>query len=204
MNLPPQKLGLSPSSARDWLTTHLLHAACPLLYCVSTINTLARLTRPTVINACLLEFVKGGYCVGGMLSERALRLLCDKSWFLKVKCLLTTRHGTSEARLLNVGRRGRRRRFKGAVALTDLFSRTSPAESHLSETLPAVRGLEWPDKKNPTESKVIKLRARGSNCVFAVVLQAMRHASPFKYRPLAYTHFHAFVFCTRVCVLRYE
>lgn len=101
---PAKQSGLSPPAARDWLTTHLLHAACPLLYCVSIINNnLARRTGLTVINTCQFKFVKGGYCVGGMLSEHALRLLCDKSWFLKVECLWTARHGTSEASLMNWG-----------------------------------------------------------------------------------------------------
>lgn len=35
---------------------------------------------------------------------------------------------------------------KGVTVLTDLFSWTFPAESHLSEKLPAVRGLRAPDK----------------------------------------------------------
>lgn len=69
-------------AARDWLTTHLLHAACPLLYCVSIIiNNLACLTGMTVINACWFKFVKGCLCVGCV---HCLGLLCDSSWFLKV------------------------------------------------------------------------------------------------------------------------
>lgn len=76
-------VGPPPSpAARDWLTTHLLHAACPLLYCVSIIiNNLACLTGMTVINACWFKFVKGCLCVGCV---HCLGLLCDSSWFLKV------------------------------------------------------------------------------------------------------------------------
>lgn len=75
----------SPPAARDWLTTHLLHAACPLLYCVSIINNnLARLTGMTVINACQFKFVKGGLCVRGRLCVPGLGLLSDRSWFLKI------------------------------------------------------------------------------------------------------------------------
>lgn len=74
-----------PSAARDWLTTHLLHAACPLLYCVSIINNnLARFTGMTVINTCQFKFVKGGLCVGERLCVPGLGLLSDWSWFLKM------------------------------------------------------------------------------------------------------------------------
>lgn len=67
-----------PSAARDWLTTHLLHAACPLLYCVSIINNnLARFTGMTVINTCQFKFVKGGLCVGERLCVPGLGLLSD-------------------------------------------------------------------------------------------------------------------------------
>lgn len=75
-----------PPAARDWLTTHLLHAACPLLYCVSIINNnLACLTGITVINACQFKFVKGlCLCVGGRLCVPGLGLMADRSWCLKV------------------------------------------------------------------------------------------------------------------------
>lgn len=142
----PVQSGLPPPAARDWLTTHLLHAACPLLYCVSIINNnLARLNGMTVINACQLKFVKGvfvwegdyvyqvwGYYLIGVDSWRpsvcsgqAAVLLLDEIW---------RRRGVESEKAIS------------QVALTDLFSRTFPAESHLSKMLPAVRGLETPDK----------------------------------------------------------
>lgn len=41
---------------------------------------------------------------------------------------------------------------QGAAALTDLFSWTFPAELNLSETLPAVSGLETPDETSKEHS----------------------------------------------------
>lgn len=80
-DLPPP-----PSSARDWLTTHLLHAACPLLYCVSIINkNLARFTGMTFINTCLFTLVKRGSLCSWFGS------LSDRSRSLMMQCLLATR-----------------------------------------------------------------------------------------------------------------
>lgn len=55
--------------------------------------------------------------------------------------------------------------------LTDLLSRTPPAGSHLSETLPAARGLEAPGENHTGGSVKPK---RGDAIVFAV---ASRRAS---------------------------
>lgn len=80
-----------PPTARDWLTTHLLHAACPLLYCVSIINNnLARLNGMTVVNTCQFKFVKGGLCAGGRPCVPGLGLLSDRSRFLKALYMLRT------------------------------------------------------------------------------------------------------------------
>lgn len=60
---------------------------------------------------------------------------------------------------------------RGGGRLTDLLSRTLPAGSHLSETLPAARGLEAPDENHTGGSVKPK---RGDAIVLAV---ASRRAS---------------------------
>lgn len=81
----------TPLAARDWLTTHLLHAACPLLYCTAVINNyLAHFTGMTVIDASHLNLQIGG----GGVTVHALWLLCD-SWKVSVFAPAFQRRGVS-------------------------------------------------------------------------------------------------------------
>lgn len=89
---------------------------------------------------------------------------------------------------------------KGAETerLTDLLSRTFPAESHLSETPlpPAVGGHGPPDK----ERHRTVAEGRGSHCVFAAAVQAGA-VHPSTYVSASGAHLHALVFlCSSVCV----
>lgn len=78
---------------------------------------------------------------------------------------------------------------KGAAALTDLFSWTFPAESHLSETLPAVRGLRAPDKT--TQGTASRRRQRKPLCVCSYT--AGRRVRP------PHTYLHLSFVPERVC-----
>lgn len=174
VKVPPPRLSCA---ARDWLTTHLLHAACPVLYCVSIINNnLAPLTGMTVINMHRFNFVKGGLCVGQSLrvpTFGAIVCLEMKSW-----CLLTTRRSASF--FFSQRKSDRWREGAGRERLTDLFSRTLPAGSHLSETLPPVRGLGAPDK---TTQETASSQREGKRLCLRLPAGVLPCTSVHKYQP---------------------
>lgn len=104
--------------------------------------------------------------------------------------------------LIDEQRMGEWRGNKRAAALTDLFSWTFPAESHLSELLPAVRGLRAPDKT--TQDTASSQRLRKQLCVLQLwCRQTGRHACPctsvHKYWPPVHTYMHLSFVLEHVC-----
>lgn len=65
--------------------------------------------------------------------------------------------------------------LKEAESLTDLFSWSFPAESHLSEPLPAVRGLERPDKTAEKTSSSGRCSQRKWLCVCSTHTPTHKH-----------------------------
>lgn len=128
----------------------------------------------TVINMHRFNFVKGGLCAGQSLHvPTSGAIVCLE---MKPQCLLTTRRSAS----FFFQRKSDGGKGQEGERLTDLLCTALRAGSHLSETLPAVRGLGAPDKITQETASSQRERKRLCLQLPAGVLPCM---SVHKYRP---------------------